>query len=137
MKISDLSSRPWRNVPPPTWAIHMATRRPAHNTPIHMDFLYRFLSKRHQVHVDRRVAGWSTGRHVDHPCGGLISPWSARKVTEKNPHLLVLVGGVSWPFLTIKLGIFENFYLTGLRKIKGQQLNGKIVSEIFTVFLVF
>ena len=35
---SDFSSRPWRNLPP-TWAIHMATRRPGHNTPIHMDFL--------------------------------------------------------------------------------------------------
>ena len=59
--ISDFSSRPWRNLPP-TWAIHMATRRPAHNTPIHMDFLYvlhagkvtgfRFLSAIH-VKPDR------------------------------------------------------------------------------------
>ena len=23
--------------------------------------------------------GWSVGRHVDHPCGGQISPWPARK----------------------------------------------------------
>ena len=38
--VSDFS-RPWRNLPP-TWAIHMATRRPGHNTPIHMDFLYGF-----------------------------------------------------------------------------------------------
>ena len=29
----------------PTWVIHMATRRPAHNTPIHMDFLYGSLLK--------------------------------------------------------------------------------------------
>ena len=29
----------------PTWVIHMATRRPAHNTPIHMNFLYGFLLK--------------------------------------------------------------------------------------------
>ena len=35
---SDISSRPWRNLPP-TWVIHMATRRPAHNTPIHMDLV--------------------------------------------------------------------------------------------------
>ena len=35
-----------------------------------MDFLYGFLNKRHQVHVDRRVVGWSAGRHVDHPRGG-------------------------------------------------------------------
>ena len=26
--------------------------------------------------------GWSAGRHVDHPCGGQISPWPAGKVTE-------------------------------------------------------
>ena len=34
--------------------------------------------------VDRRVVGWSAGRHVDHPCGGQISPWPARKVTESE-----------------------------------------------------
>ena len=39
--ISDFSNRPWRNLPP-TWAIYMATRRPAHNMRIHMDFLYGF-----------------------------------------------------------------------------------------------
>ena len=43
-EFSDFSSRPWRNLSP-TWVIHMATRRPAHNTPIHMDFLYGFLYK--------------------------------------------------------------------------------------------
>ena len=36
-----------------------------------------------EIHVNRRVVGWSAGRHVDHPCGGQISPWPARKVTEK------------------------------------------------------
>ena len=35
---SGFSGRPWRNLPP-TWVIHMATRRPAHNTPIHMDLV--------------------------------------------------------------------------------------------------
>ena len=40
--LSGFSSRPWRNLPP-TWAIHMETRRPAHNTLIHMDFLPFFL----------------------------------------------------------------------------------------------
>ena len=39
--VSDFSSKPWRNLPR-TRAIHMATRRPAHNTPIHMD-LVRFI----------------------------------------------------------------------------------------------
>ena len=29
-----------------------------------------FSFTRHQVHVDRRVVGWSAGRHVDRPCGG-------------------------------------------------------------------
>ena len=62
-RISDFSSRPWRNLPP-TWVIHMATRRPAHNTPMHMDFLYGFSLKRPHVHVDRRVVSWSAGRHV-------------------------------------------------------------------------
>ena len=82
-KISDFSSRPWRNLPP-TWVIHMATRRPAHNTPIHMD-LGPFLKKTMQeVHVDRRVVGWSAHRYVDHPCGWPFSPWLARKATEKS-----------------------------------------------------
>ena len=88
IKIS--SSSPWRNLPP-TWVTHMATRRPAHNTLIHMDFLYCFL-KMHQVHVDRRVVGWSAGRHVDHLCGRQISPWPARKVTEKSKDWRVRVG---------------------------------------------
>ena len=66
----------------PTRAIHMETRKPAHNTPIHMDFLYGFSLKRQEAHVDRRVVGWSAGRHVDRPCGGQISPWPARKVID-------------------------------------------------------
>ena len=42
-----------------------------------------FLKKtRQEIHVDRRVVGWSAGRHVDRPCGRQISPWPARKVTE-------------------------------------------------------
>ena len=45
-------------------------------------FLVWFSSKRHKVHVDRRVVGWSAGRHVDHPRAGQISPWPARKVTD-------------------------------------------------------
>ena len=73
---SGFSSRPWRNLPP-TWVIHMATRRPTHNTPIHMQ----------EIHVDRRVVGWSAGRHVDHPCRGQISPWPARKVTDSTSPL--------------------------------------------------
>ena len=44
-----------------------------------------FLKKTIQeIHVDRRVVGWSAGRHVDHPCGGQISPWPARKVTDQS-----------------------------------------------------
>ena len=42
-------------------------------SPQHADphgFLYGSLKERHYVHVDRRVVGWSAGRHVDHPCGG-------------------------------------------------------------------
>ena len=32
--------------------------------------------------MDGLVVGWSAGRHVDHPYGGQISPWPARKVTD-------------------------------------------------------
>ena len=32
----------------------------------------------------RRVVCWFAGSHVDHPCGGQISPWPARKVTDKT-----------------------------------------------------
>ena len=35
------------------------------------------------LHVGRRVAGWSAGRHMDHPCGGQISPWPARNSLNK------------------------------------------------------
>ena len=38
-------------------------------SPQHADphgFLVWFSLKRHQVRVDRRVVGWSAGRHVDH-----------------------------------------------------------------------
>ena len=37
-----------------------------------------------EIHVDRRVVGWSTGRHVDRPCGGQILPWPARRVTDQR-----------------------------------------------------
>ena len=53
---------------------------PQHGDP--HGFLVCFSLKGPQVHVDRRVVGWSAGRHVDHPCGRQISPWPARKVTE-------------------------------------------------------
>ena len=66
----------------------IAARRPAHNTPIHMD-LVPFLKKTIQeIHVDQRVVRWSAGRHVDHPCGGQISPWTARKDTNCSTLLL-------------------------------------------------
>ena len=35
-----------------------------------------------EIHVDRRVVGWCTGRHVNCPCKWQISPWPARKVTD-------------------------------------------------------
>ena len=38
--------------------------------------------------MDPRVVGWSAGRHVDHPCAGLISPWPARKVIDNGKKLL-------------------------------------------------
>ena len=71
---------------PPHVVLHMATRRPAHNTPIHMDFLYGFLLKSTEstwigvLWAGLRVAMWITR-------GGQISPWPARKVTELEPLL--------------------------------------------------
>ena len=41
-------------------------------SPQHADphrFLVWFSLRRPQVHADRRIVGWSAGRHVDHPCG--------------------------------------------------------------------
>ena len=67
---------------PATWVIHMATRRPAHNTPIHMELVpfcrepYRKSMWIGVLWAGLRVAMWIT--HV----GGQISPWPARKVTE-------------------------------------------------------
>ena len=74
---SDFSSRPWQNLPP-TWVIHMATRRPAHNTPIHMDFLPCFFGKPYKksmwiggLWAGLRVAMWIT--HVGGKfCHGLL-----------------------------------------------------------------
>ena len=42
----------------------------------------RFAHYKPSPFVDCRVVGWSAGCHVDHPCGGQISPWPARKVTD-------------------------------------------------------
>ena len=79
-QISDFSSRPWRNLSP-TWVIHMATRRPAHNTPIHMDLGPTM----QELHMNRGVVGWSAGRHVTHVGGksrhGLLKK-SLKKVTS-------------------------------------------------------
>ena len=45
--------------------------------------------------ISQRVVGWSASHHVDHPCGGEISPWPARKVTECLFIFLPCVGGGS------------------------------------------
>ena len=63
----------------------LVPRRPA---PQHTDphGLSAFIKRTiREIHVDRRVVGRSVGRHVDHPCGGQISSWPARKVT--NPRV--------------------------------------------------
>ena len=61
--------------------------------------LVRFSLKRPQVHVDRRVVGWSVGRHVDHP----ISPWPARKVTDFSLYVMFLRAGYAATFY----GLFQ------------------------------
>ena len=76
LSISDFSSRPWR-ILPPTWVIHLATRRPAHNTPIHMD-LGPFSRKPYKKFMWIGVL-WAG---LDHPSGWQVSPWPAKKTTE-------------------------------------------------------
>ena len=78
MIISDFSSRPWRNLPP-TSVIHMATRRPAHNTPIHMDL------------VPFKV------NHTRNPCG---SPPNMINKTNKNkkPKTKKVLSSGHWKF---------------------------------------
>ena len=82
-KFSDVSSRPWRNLPPTSGDPHGGPQ----TSPQHADphgFLIWFLCITIQeIHVDRSVVRWSAGRHVDHPCGGQIVPWPPRKVTDK------------------------------------------------------
>ena len=60
-RLSDFSSRPWQK------SLGDPQTSPQHADP--HEFLVCFSLKRPQVHVDRRVVGWSAGRHVDHPCG--------------------------------------------------------------------
>ena len=52
---SDFSGRPWQNLPP-IWVIHMATRRPAHNTPIHMSGGANYLPKFLPISFFRRAS---------------------------------------------------------------------------------
>ena len=74
---------PSHSIPPLDSLLHMAAHRPAHNTPIHMDFLYVLLSKAPSPWIGMLWAGLR-GRHVDHPCGWQTSPWPARQVTDKE-----------------------------------------------------
>ena len=69
VSISDFSSRPWRYLPP-TWAIHMATRRPIHNTPIHMD-----LVPFKENHTRNPCGSACCGLVCGSPCGSLM--WEA------------------------------------------------------------
>ena len=63
----------------------IATHRPAHNMPIHMD-LGPLQRKPYKKSMWIGVL-WAGLRHVDHPCGWQISPWLARKVTESTFHV--------------------------------------------------
>ena len=44
-----------------------------------------------EIHMDRRVLGWSVGHHVDHPCGWQISPWPAREVTDISCQVTITI----------------------------------------------
>ena len=91
--LTDFSSRPWRNLPP-TWVIHMATRRPAHNTPIHMDILYGFRPKGSKsmwigvLWAGLRVAMWIT--HVGSKFRHGLLDSAPRKVTGSRGFLEIL-----------------------------------------------
>ena len=65
--------------PPHRWS----TWRPADQRPSTW-ISCMVIFKIQEIHVDRRVVGWSAGRHVNHTCGGQISPWPARKVTDNH-----------------------------------------------------
>ena len=83
--ISDFSSRPWRNFPPPPWVIHIGDLQAS---PQHADphGLGAFIKKTIQeVSVDRRGVYWSAGRHVDHPCGGQISQVRLARKVRRAP----------------------------------------------------
>ena len=47
-------------------------------------------------HVDRRVVGCSAGRHVDHPCGGQISPWPASTINTKIFAIQKILRGINF-----------------------------------------
>ena len=71
-------------LPPPHGGIHMATHRPAHNTPIHMDLvLFYTKSYKKSMWIGVLWAGLWVAMWIAH-VGGAILPWPARKVTEKG-----------------------------------------------------
>ena len=72
---------------PPTWVIHIATRRPAHNAPIHRYFLYGFLQKDTKsmwigvLWAGLRAAMWIT--HVGGKCRHGLLEKSLRLLCQK------------------------------------------------------
>ena len=107
--ISDFSSRPWRKLPP-TWVIHMVTRRPAQNTPIHMDFLYGYLKKGTKsvwigvLWVGLPVAMWITHMGGKFRYGLLEKPLiSGNAEGSRNPWVIKLHGRLGCWFVTLQL----------------------------------
>ena len=77
----------------PTWVIHMATRRPSHNTPIHMHFLSGSLQKRTPSPCGSAWCELVCGSPCGSPMwggkssGGLGGPPPKLKVRKGNPTL--------------------------------------------------
>ena len=70
------------------FAPHMGDPHGAQHADPH-GFLVWLSLKRHQVHVDQRVVGWSAGRHVDHPCGGKFRHGLLEKSLIHHPQIIV------------------------------------------------
>ena len=71
---------------PPTWVIDMATRRPAHNTPMHMDFLYGSSLKKAPSPCGSAYCGLVCGSpqgwsRLSSPCRS----WNGRSRSRRRP----------------------------------------------------
>ena len=95
---------------PPTWVIHMATRRPAHSMLIHMDCLYGFLCKNAPNPCGSACCGLVCGS----PCG---SPKFHHGLLEKS-----LIQGFPKGGSSVPSGVYHPGVLTGTRECQPPSL---------------